>query len=291
LGPVTFAACAGVGALATVGAAGVAACTTDYAATQDLVVDAPDARDGAASDAFVARTVDAGGDGSAPPSWLLYTNFGQNGEVWGPPLELGAYFGPHPNAPPSSGIASATYVNAMDRLVIVTEAGIVHVRKGAAWLPPRTVSDVFSTMRGVTPRALWHLPLVDGGGASCTLTFSAPPNAYQFKYDDADLATPLGGAVPLSEGDGGGAPMQRSLPTRWDYEVVYNNTGTQPWAALFSAIGDDVWKLDTALVWTKTATNDFPLLKKAGAPPADRIREAFYDSAAQSLFMIVATQP
>lgn len=285
-----FAGLAGAFTLAGAFAGGAAGCATDYAATQDLGVDSSDPRGDVARDAAVDQRAEAaaGDAGSTRAPWLLYTNFGQNDGAWGPPIELGAYFGTSPNAPPSSGIAAATYVNSMGRLLVVTDAGMVHTRKGATWLPPRKVADAFSTMRGVTPSALWHLPLVDGGGASCTLTFTAGPNAYQFAYDDADLTTPLGGAVPLSEGDGGAAPRQRTLPTRWDYEVVYNNTGTHPWAAVFAAVGDDVWKLDTTLVWTKTATKDFALLTKPGAPPASRIREAFYDSATQSLFMIVA---
>ena len=278
----------GVFASVTASVMAAVACSSDYGVTSNPVID--DRRDAGARDgaADASATGDASADAAAPKPWLLYTNYGNNGESWGPPIELGAYFGSDPSAPPAYGIAAAAYVTSMDRLLVVTEAGKVHVRKGAKWLAPRASDDVFSTMRGVRPRALWHLPLTDGGASSCTLLFTATPNAYQFRYDSEDLATPLGGAIPLTDGDGGSSPRQVSTPARWDYETVLDPTGmARPWAVLTVAYGSEIWKLDTDLVWTRTPVGSFAMLTKPGAPPVDRIREAFYDSAARNLHMIV----
>lgn len=227
-----------------------------------------------------ARAADAG------PSWLLFAYFEQT-QAWGDAVPLEQYFGTSPNAPPPRGIKAATFVAPLAQLLVVDATGTFYVRKGPSWSTPRPAKEAFPTFGAALPNSLYYLPQSDGGTAQVGLTFTSGNKAYLFEYTAAGQITPSGTPLTLQD-QPGGAP-QGTVPARWDYEVFdVSKYGKDPaWAYLYAGYGEDVWRFDGAFVWVKYAGAQFPAFARPGAPPRDRIREAFRSDGERIVYFVV----
>ena len=243
-----------------------------------------DARRADASAESEAGATDSGV--SAGPSWLLYAWFEQ-AQAWGDPIPIEQYFGTSPDAPPRRDLRAATYVAPLGRLFVIDAAGKLHVRKGPAWMPVKNVKDVFSTLGGAIPTTVYYVPQSDGGVENVGLTFVADHRAYLFDYAATDVAVATG--TPITLKDQAGGPPQGTVTAGWDWEVFdtskFGKDGA--WAYITAAYGDEVWRLDGAGAWTKWTGQAYPLFAKAGAPPRDRVREAFRSEGERIVYMIV----
>jgi hypothetical protein len=231
-------------------------------------------------DVDAARAADAG------PSWLLYAYFEQ-AQRWGDPLPLEQYFGNGANAPPRRDLRAMTWMAPLGQLLIVDASGMLYIRKGAAWLTPRPLKDVFTTLGDVVPNAVFYVPQIDGGTASVGLTFTAANRAFLFEYAAGGGALPTGTPVTLT--DKPGEPPSGSQVARWNFEVYDTSKfGTAAWAAITSAFpNDEVWQMDGAGAFQKWVGAQYPLFAKPQAPPRGRVREAFRSDGDHIVYMVV----
>jgi hypothetical protein len=279
-----------IGALATLVAWGCTDSSYGVDAPPVSPVDAasPDASSEAALvDASVEAAVDAG------PSWQLHS-FDYYADAWSSVALATIWTGP--NAPPPRGIAAATELMDVDRLMILSDDGTYYVRANGAWQPPQRGGDAWPLLP-TTVDSIYNLghkfwvtqdptaPLEE------KITFISGSQAYIYRFvynaDPAKDAIVFDSQVSTKDTDGG-AP-QASQKCVWNFEVLdLQNAKPEERAVLYAAYTDgSFWGFNAYLQWTPMLPADCPLwVGRPGAPDFSTIRAAFYSQGSRSVRLV-----
>jgi hypothetical protein len=248
----------------------------------------PDASSEAAlGDAAVDTLVDAG------PSWQLHS-FDYFADAWSS-VEL-AKIWTGPNAPPPRGIAAATELMDVDRLMVISDDGTYYVRANGAWQPPRRGGDAWPLLP-TTVDSVYNLghtfsvTLNPAAPYEEKLTFVSGSQAYIYRFvynaDPAKDAIVFDSQVTTKDTDGG-AP-QGSQKSTWNFEIADpQNPTPEQRAVLYGAYTDgSFWRFNAGLQWTSMLPADCPLwIGRPGAPDFSTIRAAFYSQGSRSVRLV-----
>jgi hypothetical protein len=260
---------------------------SDAPPTSPLDAASPDASSEAAPvDATADAAVDAG------PCWQLHS-FDYFADAWSS-VELATIW-TGPDAPPPRGIAAATELMDVDRLMVISDDGTYYVRANGAWQPSRKGSDVWPLLPATVDSIYnlghkFYVTLDPAAPNEEKVTFVSGSQAYIYRFiynaDPAKDAIVFDSQVPTKDTDGG-AP-QGSQKSTWNFEVADpQNAKPEDRAVLYGAYTDgSFWRFNAYLEWSSMPPADCPLwIGRPGAPDFSTIRAAFY-SASRSVRLV-----
>ncbi len=219
-----------------------------------------------------SSTGGAGGSVVVPPSWHLFS-FDMQAGTWSSALLQDVWVGP--NAPPSTGIIATCHLDHFDKLLVFTDAGMLHIRDSGVWLAPVLAQSVFPEIThpakiadlyhvpsdwNVTPMAM---PLKEG------LVISDSPTYWLYDFNSDNTAT-FGKQDILAPPMQPAEPPQSTVKVQW-YFTIWNKSkiGTGDGYAGWGAFGDGyVYRLGADNVWAKWPIDSIPAPLWGGKPGA-----------------------
>jgi hypothetical protein len=180
-----------------------------------------------------------------------------------------------PNAPPATGIAAAASLTHFDRLLVVSEDGMLYERAQRVWLTPVPIAERFPAAEGIQVTAIAHLPRPETSREGVLLVETPVAVIYDLLENGG---VELQEVRDLTDVDGG-AP-QGTVANDWALTVSDpSQNGVDPeWLQWFNAYANgQVWKF-AALAWTQYSVADNPFFDgSAGEPDPLSVRAAYYD--------------
>jgi hypothetical protein len=238
-------------------------------------------------DAAVDAAVDAG------PSWQLHS-FDYFQDAWSS-VDLATIW-TGPNAPPPRGVAAATELMDVDRLMIIADDGTYYVRANGVWQPPRKGGDVWPLLPPTVDSIYnvgrkFFVTLDPAAPYEESITFTSGSQAYIYRFiydaDPAKDAIVFNTQATTKDTDGG-AP-QGTQKNVWNFEIADpQNPKPEDRAVLYAAYTDGtLWRFDAHLQWTSMLPADCPVWTgRPGAPDFSTIRAAFYSQGSRSVRLI-----
>lgn len=225
----------------------------------------------------------SGGAGGmmGPPSWHRYS-YDMAAGAWSSALLENVWIGP--NAPPTSGIVASCHLDHFDKLLIFTDAGMLHIQDAGVWLPPVLAKSLFPQILDPAGIAdLYHvpsdwnmepmaMPLVEG------LVIVDNPTywLYDFSSNNAVKFTQQGVVPPANQPS---APPQDTVKARWFFSIWNKSQiGMPDGYVTWSSYGDGfVYKLDADILFSKYPAASAPLWAgKPGAPDWSTLTAAYF---------------
>ena len=216
-----------------------------------------------------------------PASWHRYS-FDMAAGAWSNVLLSSAWT--DPNAPPSTGIVAACHLDHFDKLLVFTDAGMLHIQDGGVWLPKVPVQTIFPQIINPAQIAdLYHVPSewnVTPTTMPLTEQLVILDNPTYWLYDfSSNNTASFGKQDVISPPDQPSAPPQDSVKTQWFFSIwnksqVGGADGYTGW----TSYGDgSVYKLGADAVWSKWPIASVPFwVGKPGAPVWSTITAAYF---------------
>lgn len=224
-----------------------------------------------------------GGAGGAvgPPSWHRHS-FDMATGTWSSASLDSVWIGP--NAPPSTGIVASCHLDHFDKLLIITDTGMIHIQDAGVWLPPTPAKTLFPEILDPAGIAdLYHVPsdwnvtpmaqpLLEG------LVIVNNPTYWLYDFSSNNTATFTGQGVVPATGQPSGPP-QDTVKAKWFFSIWNKSQiGQADGYATWSSYNDgSVYKIGADIVFEKWPIASGPIWAgKPGAPVWSTLTAAYF---------------
>ncbi len=250
---------------------GISAGTTSESPPSTTPTDTSTSQTVSSSDTGADESSSSGGVAASWRRYSLDTVAGTWSQVPLDELWVGA------NAPPSTGIAAAVSFTHFDRLLVVSDDGVVYEQADGVWQTPEPLARRFPMAGGLDVSAMAHTPSQDSEDYEDVFLVQTPVAVVYRQFENGGLE--LAQVSDLTDQDGG-AP-QGTVDNDWTLGIIDpTGLGTDPdWLVWYAAYANgDMWRFNAAFEWEQYPLADNPFFGvAAGEPEPLEVRAAYYD--------------
>lgn len=183
------------------------------------------------------------------------------------------------NAPPPTGITAATSLTHFDRLLVISNAGVVYEQADGVWQSPEPIARRFPAAAGMNVNAMLHTPGQQSDDREEIFLIETPVAVVYTQFENGGLE--LVQVAEQMDSDGG-AP-QGTVDNVWSIgRADPAGIGSDPdWLIWHMGFANgELWRFNAAFAWVSSPLDDNVYFTgAAGEPDPFSVEAAYYDDA------------